>query len=145
MIQALTDANHLWDDLWSSETAKRKEAGEKHPDRQDFFKLILGVEAYLVDDLKEIVLHDKGQSLTESTFVVFDIETTGFSPLKNRIIEIGAVKVQNGKIIDRFSEFVNPEVPIPFRIEKLTSITDEMVMINIRSLWQNPERWQLNI
>ena len=128
VIQALTDANHLWDDLWSSETAKRKEAGEKHPDRQDFFKLILGVEAYLVDDLKEIVLHDKGQSLTESTFVVFDIETTGFSPLKNRIIEIGAVKVQNGKIIDRFSEFVNPEVPIPFRIEKLTSITDEMVM-----------------
>ena len=128
VIQALTDANHVWDDLWGQEAAKRKEEGVKNPDRQDFFKLILGVEAYLVDDLKEIVLHDKGQSLTESTFVVFDIETTGFSPLKNRIIEIGAVKVQNGKIIDRFSEFVNPEVPIPFRIEKLTSITDEMVM-----------------
>ena len=128
VVQALTDANHLWDDFWSEEAGKRKEAGDTHPDRQKFFKLILGVEAYLVDDLKEIVINDKGQSLTDSTFVVFDIETTGFSPLKNRIIEIGAVKVQNGQIIDRFSEFVNPEVPIPFRIEKLTSINDEMVM-----------------
>ncbi|MCH4192320.1 MAG: PolC-type DNA polymerase III [Butyrivibrio sp.] len=128
VVQALTDANHLWDDFWGEEAGKRKEAGDPHPDRQKFFKLILGVEAYLVDDLKEIVLNDKGQSLTDSTFVVFDIETTGFSPLKNRIIEIGAVKVQNGEIIDRFSEFVNPEVPIPFRIEKLTSINDEMVM-----------------
>lgn len=60
--------------------------------------------------------------------VVFDIETTGFSPVTNRIIEIGAVKVENGEITERFSTFVNPQVPIPFHIEKLTSINDSMVM-----------------
>ena len=128
VVQALTEANHVWDDLWSDEKKKRKEAGDTNPDRQDFFKLILGVEAYLVDDLKEIVVGDKHQSVDDSTYVVFDIETTGFSPLRNKIIEIGAVKVKNGQIIDRFSEFINPEVPIPFKITKLTSITDEMVM-----------------
>lgn len=128
VVQALTDANHVWDDLWGAEKDKRKDNGDKNPDRQDFFKLILGVEAYLVDDLKEIVVGDKGQSLDDSTYVVFDIETTGFSPVKNRIIEIGAVKIKDGVILDRFSEFINPEVPIPYRIEKLTSITDDMVI-----------------
>ena len=86
-----------------------------------------GVEAYLVDDLKEIVTGDRGQTL-EDDFVVFDIETTGFSPVNNRIIEIGAVKVCGGEVVDRFSTFVNPQVPIPFEIEKLTSIRDDMVM-----------------
>ncbi len=57
--------------------------------------------------------------------MVFDIETTGFSPATNRIIEIGAVRVEGGKIVSRFSAFVNPQVPIPFRIEQLTSINDE--------------------
>ena len=128
VVQALTDANHVWEDLYSGENKKRKEAGEPPIDRQDFFKLILGVEAYVVDDLKEIVVNDKGQPLDDTTFVVFDIETTGFSPIKNRIIEIGAVKIRNGEILERFSEFINPQVPIPYRIEKLTSITDEMVM-----------------
>jgi DNA polymerase-3 subunit alpha (Gram-positive type) len=85
------------------------------------------VEGYLVDDLKEIVTDGRGQTLDE-TYVVFDIETTGFSPVTNRIIEIGAVKVVNGQIVDRFSTFVNPEVPIPFEIEKLTSINDSMVI-----------------
>jgi DNA polymerase-3 subunit alpha (Gram-positive type) len=128
VVQALTDANHVWEDLYKGAKDKCKETGETPPDRQDFFKLILGVEAYVVDDLKEIVTNDKGQSLDDTTFVVFDLETTGFSPIKNKIIEIGAVKVRNGVIIDRFSEFVNPQVPIPYRIEKVTSITDEMVM-----------------
>ena len=94
---------------------------------EDDFKIIYGVEAYLVDDLKEIVVNSHDQSL-DDTYVVFDIETTGFSPEKNRIIEIGAVKVEGGVITDRFSTFVNPEVPIPFRIEQLTSIRDDMVL-----------------
>ena len=90
-------------------------------------KIIYGVEAYIVDDLKGIVSENRGQSLGD-TYVVFDIETTGFSPETNKIIEIGAVKVENGSIVDRFSSFVNPEVPIPFRIEELTHISDDMVM-----------------
>ena len=127
VVQSFPDANHLLDDLWKAEKEKRKAAGDENPDRNDFFKVIYGCEAYLVDDLKEIVTGDKGQVLRDS-YVVFDIETTGFSPVKNRIIEIGAVKVVEGKIVDRFSTFVNPRVPIPFRIEQLTSINDEMVM-----------------
>ena len=90
-------------------------------------KIIYGVEAYIVDDLKGIVTDSCGQNL-QDTYVVFDIETTGFSPDINHIIEIGAVKVQNGKIVDRFSSFVNPQVPIPYRIEELTNINDSMVM-----------------
>lgn len=91
------------------------------------FKVIYGVEAYLVDDLKTIVYNAGGQSLTE-TFVVFDLETTGLSPNVHQIIEIGAVKVTDGKITDRFSAFVNPKVPIPYAIEELTGIRDDMVV-----------------
>ena len=127
VVQAFPDANHVWEDLWKAERAKRKEAGDGNPDKQDFFKVIYGMEAYLVDDLKEIVTGDKGQDL-DSVFVVFDIETTGFSPIHNRIIEIGAVKIENGEMTGKFSTFVNPDVPIPFEIEKLTGINDEMVI-----------------
>ena len=77
--------------------------------------------------MKEIVENSENQSL-DGAFVVFDIETTGFSPAKNKIIEIGAVRVENGVITDRIDDFVNPEVPIPFEIEQLTGINDAMVM-----------------
>ena len=107
VVQAFPEANH----------ALPKDAD---------FKVLYGMEAYLVDDLKGIVENSKGQGLEES-YVVFDIETTGFSPTSNQIIEIGAVKVVEGKIVDRFSTFVNPKVPIPFRIETLTHINDAMV------------------
>ena len=127
VVQSFPDANHVWGDLWKAEKAKRIEAGDQSPDKQDFFKVIYGMEAYLVDDLKEIVTGDEGQDLN-ADFVVFDIETTGFSPVNNKIIEIGAVKIRQGEITDRFSVFVNPGVPIPFEIEKLTSINDSMVM-----------------
>lgn len=102
------------------------EANHAVPDDSDF-KVIYGVEAYLVDDIKGIVTDSRNQSV-DADYVVFDLETTGFSPETNRIIEIGAVKVQNGTIVDRFSTFVNPKVPIPFRIEQLTSINDSMVI-----------------
>ncbi len=107
-VQAFPDANHAIG-------------------KDDDFKIIYGMEAYLVDDLKGLVEHPMGQSFTD-TFVVFDLETTGFSPSKNQIIEIGAVKVVNGSITERFSTFVNPKVPIPFEIEQLTSINDDMVL-----------------
>ena len=94
---------------------------------EDDFKVIYGVEAYLVDDLKDVIVNSKNQQL-DDVYVVFDLETTGFSPDKNKIIEIGAVKVERGAITERFSTFVNPEVPIPFHIEELTSIRDDMVM-----------------
>ena len=127
VVQAFPDANHVWEDLWKKEKDKRKEAGDKNPDYQDFFKIIYGVEAYIVDDLKEIVTKDKGQEL-QGSYVVFDIETTGFSPVNNKIIEIGAVRVEGGRITARYSTFVNPEVPIPYQIEKLTGIRDDMVL-----------------
>ncbi len=107
-VQAFPDANHTV------------------PSDSDF-KVIYGVEAYLVDDLKGMVTDSQNQDL-DADYVVFDLETTGFSPETNRIIEIGAVKVQNGKIVEKFSTFVNPQVPIPFRIEQLTSINDSMVI-----------------
>jgi len=109
--QAFPDANHYIERL----------------DKDDPFKIIYGVEGYVVDDLTEIAVGAGTESL-DGTYVVFDLETTGFSAIKDRIIEIGAVKVQNGEIVDSFSTFVNPKRPIPFEITQLTSITDEMVM-----------------
>lgn len=126
VVQALADVFHTWCDLWSEEKKRCKEEGIE-ADRQNFFKIILGVEGYLVDDLKEIVVNPGNLSLDQD-YVVFDLETTGFSPVKNRIIEIGAVKIQNGKIADRFSAFVNPKEPIPYKIQQLTGIRDEDVM-----------------
>ncbi len=127
VVQALTDAGHTWEGLFKQENNRRREAGEASADRQDFFKVVLGVEAYLVDDLKPVVENGKGQELASSTFVVFDLETTGFSPARDRIIEIGAVKVRDGKILERFSTFVNPLIPIPPQIEMVTNISDDMV------------------
>lgn len=112
VVQAFPDALHTLDKI-------------NRGDENDI-KVIYGMEGYLVDDLKDIVINPKERTL-EDSFVVFDLETTGFSPFKNKIIEIGAVKVQGGKILDKFSYFVNPEVPIPFRIENLTGINDAMV------------------
>ena len=108
-VQALPDA-------WNT--------ASKNPD----FKVIYGCEAYLVDDEVLAVQNGKSGQGFEGSFVVFDLETTGFSPVTDRIIEIGAVRIENGKITERFSEFVNPKRPIPFRIEQLTSINDSMVM-----------------
>ncbi|CAG7840722.1 DNA polymerase III PolC-type [Clostridium haemolyticum] len=87
-------------------------------------KVIYGVEAYLVNDGVPIVTNVKGQTIN-NTFVVFDLETTGFSSEYDKIIEIGAVKIKNGNIIDSFSTFINPEIKIPYNITELTSITND--------------------
>ncbi len=109
-VQAFPEAFHAIRDMKDAET-----------------RVIYGVEGYLVDDTLGMVTNSKGQSL-DDTYVVFDLETTGLSAISDTIIEIGAVKVEAGTIVDRFSTFVNPKVPIPYRIEQLTSINDDMVI-----------------
>ena len=89
-------------------------------------KVLYGVEGHLVDDMSNILKEFNDKDLNQE-FVVFDIETTGFSSINDAIIEIGAVKIKNREIIDRFSEFVNPKREIPYNITELTSITNEMV------------------
>ncbi len=102
----------------------------KNPLPEDF-KFIYGMEGYMVNDFQQAVRTvgepEECHYRTDDTYCVFDIETTGFSSVNDRIIEIGAVLIQNGKIVDTYDEFVNPQVPIPYKIEKLTSINDEMV------------------
>lgn len=89
-------------------------------------KVIYGVEGYLVDDGVPIVTGDTEATL-EDEFTVFDIETTGLSNINDEIIEIGAVKIKEGKIIDTFETFVNPKIPISSFITKLTGIDESMV------------------
>lgn len=108
-VQAFTEANHVIEKF----------------DRP--FKLLYGVEGYVVDDIKELLVNPLEYTL-DDTFVVFDIETTGFSATKDKIIEFGAVKIRKGEIIDTFSSFVNPGIPIPFKIEELTGINDAMLV-----------------
>lgn len=89
-------------------------------------KIIYGVEGYLVDDGVPIAI-DAGNRTLDDTYVVFDIETTGLSYKNDKIIEIGAVKIKEGKVIDKYSTFVNPKKVIPDKIVELTGIYDYMV------------------
>ena len=93
---------------------------------EEKIKIIYGVEAYFMDDLVESVKGDADTGF-DGTFICFDIETTGLSAARDKITEIGAVKVENGVITDTFSTFANPEMPIPQKITQLTGITDDMV------------------
>ncbi|MBE5950288.1 MAG: PolC-type DNA polymerase III [Lachnospiraceae bacterium] len=120
VVQAFTEANH------AINSKDYKDDPEKEQRAKDF-KIIYGVEAYLIDDVVEVVKNDKGQSLDIAS-VVFDIETTGFDKEEDKIIEIGAIKVVNGEITEKFSAFINPKIPIPAKIEELTHISDEMVV-----------------
>ncbi len=96
--------------------------GKDNPD----MKVIYGVEAYLVPDNNSIVTNPKGQDI-DTTYCVLDLETTGFSATTERITEVGIMKVKNGEVIDKFSEFVNPEKHIPTKVTEVTNITDDMV------------------
>lgn len=102
---------------------------QSYSSRHEGFKPIYGIEAYVANDIDMLgdnLEEAKDESLVKDV-VVFDIETTGFSPVTNEIIEIGAVKIHEGKIIDRFSVFVKPSKPIPGKIAELTGINNELV------------------
>ena len=96
--------------------------GRDNPD----MKIIYGVEAYLVPDKTPIVTNPKEQDI-ETTYCVLDLETTGLSFRTEKITEVGIMKIKNGKVIDTFETFVNPEKPIPYKVVEVTKITDDMV------------------
>ena len=98
---------------------------QKNEDHRDF-KVIYGIEDYFVDDTERAVYGDFKADFGEE-FISFDIETTGFSSQNDRIIEIGAVRIKNGEILEKYDTFVDPEIDIPERITELTGITNEMV------------------
>ena len=99
----------------------------KGKEGSDRFKVLYGVEINVVNDDVDIIFNNKTYNLLEDTFVVFDTETTGFYAGSDQMIEIGAVKIKNGEIIERFDELIDPHRPIPKKITELTFITDEML------------------
>lgn len=106
-VQSFPDANH---------------ASHKHK-----LKMLYGVEANVVNDAVNIVENAQPLELKTATYVVFDIETTGLSITRNNITELAAIKMCEGKELDRYTTFVNPHEKIPYHIQQLTNITDEMV------------------
>lgn len=105
VVQAFPDAMHA--------------AGDK-------IKVLYGVEGYLIDDMKPLIV--KTNELNwDQEFVVFDLETTGFSSKHDMITEIGAAKIREGRVVDSFSSLVNPEKKIPYEVVEITGITNEMV------------------
>lgn len=104
---------------------------QAYPDVMNSFeksgvKPIYGCEFNMIDDEKKYV-EIANETSFDDTFVVFDLETTGFSNKRDKITEFGACKIKNRKIIDTFSMLVNPEIPIPANITRITGIDDEMV------------------
>ncbi|MCJ8010642.1 PolC-type DNA polymerase III [Paenibacillus sp. KQZ6P-2] len=95
--------------------------------KKNGIKMIYGVEANVVNDSVPVVLQPQPIELKSATYIVFDIETTGLSITNNKITELAAVKMREGQEIDRYATFVNPHEKIPYHIQQLTNITDEMV------------------
>jgi len=91
-------------------------------------KVLYGVEANLVNDSVPIVINSQDIMMEDATYIVFDIETTGLSVINNKIIEIAGVRMKNGEEINRFTSFINPHERIPYNIQQLTNITDDMVV-----------------
>lgn len=90
-------------------------------------KILYGVEANMIDDHALLVLNPAPMTYEDREFVIFDVETTGLSSVYDTIIEIGAVKMKNGEVLERFDKFINPHHPLNEQTINLTSITDEMV------------------
>lgn len=95
--------------------------------KKNGIKMIYGVEANVVNDNVAVVLNPRPDDLKTTTYIVFDIETTGLSVTQNKIIEIAAVKMQEGKELERYATFVDPHELIPYHIQQLTNINDDMV------------------
>lgn len=95
--------------------------------KKNGIKILYGVEANLVDDGVPIAYNSTDRSLEEGTYVVFDVETTGLSAVYDTIIELAAVKIKDGEIIDTFESFANPHHPLSATTINLTGITDDMV------------------
>jgi DNA polymerase-3 subunit alpha (Gram-positive type) len=111
IAQAFPDAMNTWNGL-----------------KDDNFKVIYGCEAYVVNDLmKKLIIDEQDTRSINDEIIVFDVETTGLSPVNDRVTEIGAVKLRNMQVVDSFQTFVNPERHIPEKITELTGITDAMV------------------
>ena len=91
------------------------------------FKVIYGLEGYLLDDEDSSAFGKVNANFNRDTFIIFDIETTGLYPASCGITEIGAVKVKGGEVLEEFNTYVDPERPIPAEITKLTGISDETV------------------
>ena len=99
----------------------------KETKKDENFKVILGCEMYMVDDKKPMVRNPKDKLIQDETFIVFDLETFGLNSHEHPIIEIGAIKVQGTRIVDSFSQLINPGMSIPEKIQEITSITNSMV------------------
>ena len=118
---AITDYSVVHSYPVAFKTAKKFSTDEEK------MKAIFGCEMYMIDDEAPMVTNPKDKKIDEEEFVVFDIETTGLNSHTNEIIEIGAVKIKAGRIVDRYSQLINPGRPIPYHITEITSITDEQV------------------
>jgi len=91
-------------------------------------KVIYGTEINMIDDDVDLISKEDSRSLTDTTFVVWDFETTGLNASAgDSIIEIGAVKIRNGEILDKYNELINPGRPLPLKIIQITNITDSML------------------
>ena len=118
---AITDYSVVHSYPAAFKTAKKFSTDEEK------MKAIFGCEMYMIDDEAPMVTNPKDKKIDDEEFVVFDIETTGLNSHTNEIIEIGAVKIKAGRIVDRYSQLINPGRPIPYHITEITSITDEQV------------------
>ncbi|SDC87458.1 DNA polymerase-3 subunit alpha [Paenibacillus sp. UNCCL117] len=95
--------------------------------KKNGIKVIYGVEANVIDDSVQVAMNATDIALAEAEYVIFDVETTGLSVTNNKIIELAGVKMKDGKEIDRFATFIDPHERIPYNIQQLTNITDDMV------------------
>ena len=90
-------------------------------------KMLYGMEANVVDDGIPLVYNENHDVLMDNTYVVFDVETTGLSAIYDKVIELSAVKMKDGNVLERFDEFIDPGFPLSEQTTNLTSITDDMV------------------